>query len=179
MNMNSDSTHKKNIALIGMPGSGKTVIGRRVAYRMKKYFFDADEYLEDRFKESIPGMFARSEEFFRGREAIALAELSRMENIIIATGGGAVLRAENMSNLKKSSLIIFINRPLEAITADVNTQTRPLLANGVEVLQKLYEQRIELYKKYADYEVINNRNLAECVTKIINYVEKQNENFSY
>lgn len=177
--MNINNIHKKNIALIGMPGSGKTVIGRRMAYRMKKYFFDADEYLVDRFKEDISSMFARSEHFFRERESIALAELARMENIIIATGGGAVLRSENMFHLQKNALIVFINRPLEDITADVNTKTRPLLANGTEVLQKLYNQRIDLYKKYADYEVFNNSNLTECVAKIINYVESKNENFSY
>lgn len=169
----------KNIALIGMPGSGKTVIGRRIAYCLKKYFFDADEYLADRFKEEIPSMFARSESFFRDRESVAIAELARMENIVLATGGGAVLRPENIINLKKTCWIIFIDRPLENISADVNIKTRPLLANGVSALQNLYEQRIDLYKKYADYEVVNNSNLAECVSKIINYAEKKNENFNY
>lgn len=158
---------KKNIVLIGMPGCGKTTIGKQLSEKLNMKFYDIDEYIEDKTNKKISEIFAISEAHFRDIEEKCVKEVSEGSTKIISTGGGVVLRENNILNLKRNGIIIFINRPLENIISDVDTTTRPLLKDGVERIKKLYEDRIELYKGYCDFNIKNNKSLTSVVEEII------------
>lgn len=157
----------KNIVLIGMPGSGKTSIGRRLAEKLQREFFDADVVLEEREAKSISEFFALGEEEFRDAEERTIVYLSEMENSVIATGGGAILREENMNNLANNGIIFFINRPLDLIIKDIDSKNRPLLKDNTNKIYELYKQREKLYRKYADYVVGEGRHFEEIVGEIL------------
>lgn len=152
----------KNIILIGMPGCGKSTLGRRLAGALHRPFIDADAYLEEKEGKSIPELFAVSEDCFRDAEERTIEALADMESLVIATGGGVVKRAVNIERLKKSGTIYFIDRRPEDIVSDVEVSTRPLLAEGSAKVYTLYEERIALYRAAAD-EVIENAGSLESV----------------
>ena len=129
----------KNIVLIGMPGCGKTTFGKRLARRLSLSFYDADEVLEQREQRTIKNFFAESEDAFRSAETRTLAYLSELEGVIIATGGGAVKRAENMELLKRKGVVVFIDRKPEQILGNIEGDARPLLAADKQRIFKLYE----------------------------------------
>ena len=155
----------KNIILIGMPASGKSTIGKLLAKRTEYEYYDADKYLERKEKMKISNIFKeKGEEYFRNLETKYLKKLSYKEGIIISTGGGAVKRKENMEILKKSGIVIFLDRKTEDIMKE-NHEHRPLLQNP-ENVQKLYSERIDLYRKYADV-IVENKETIEKITKRI------------
>ena len=160
---------KKNIVLIGMPGCGKTTFGRALAAGLQRSFYDADQVLEEREQRSIKSFFAESEEAFRQAETRTLKYLAGLENAVIATGGGAVTRAENMAALAENGVIFFIDRRPEKIISCIDSDVRPLLADDKLRIFKLYEQRIELYRKYADCIVGNNGNSEDTVARLMRY----------
>ena len=163
-----------NIALIGMPGAGKTTIGKILADKLKFEFYDNDEEIEKYANKNIKQIFQEDgEERFRQIESERIKELSKKDLSVISLGGGVVLKKENIDNLKSNSKIIFINRPIENIINDIEIDERPLLKNGKEKIYSLYNNRIELYKKYADIEIMNNRGIEEVVNEIINRVKKE------
>lgn len=94
----------KNIVLIGMPGCGKSTFGKRMAKRLQLPFYDADTVLEEREQRTIKAFFAESEDAFRAAETRTLAYLAECDGAVIATGGGAVKRAENMELLKRGGV---------------------------------------------------------------------------
>lgn len=153
-----------------MPGSGKTTIGKILAKKLGIGFYDSDKYIEKTIGKSISDIFLNGEELFRQIETEAIKELASKSPCIIATGGGAVKKVENIEVLKNNGIVIFINRPLENIAAGINTEKRPLLKDKKENLYKLYDERIELYKKYCDYEIINDKSLHNAVNKIISKI---------
>lgn len=157
----------KNVILIGMPGSGKSTIGKLLAKKLGMEFYDMDEYIEKAENKSILDMFQIEEEYFRDAETKASEELSNKSSKVISTGGGVVKRKINIDMLKKNGIVIFLNRPLEIIKRDINTNSRPLLKDSIELLNKLYKERLFLYKKYCDYEIINNGTPFESVKKIL------------
>lgn len=157
----------KNVVLIGMPGSGKSTIGKLLAKKLGMEFFDMDEYIEKVENKSIIDMFQLGEEYFRDAETKASMELSNKSSKVISTGGGIVKRKINIDLLKKNGIVIFLNRPLEIIKRDINTSSRPLLKDGIQLLNQMYEERISLYKKYCDYEIINNGSPFESVKRIL------------
>ena len=161
---------KKNIVLIGMPGCGKTTLGGEIAKKLNKNLIDMDIYIEENEKKTIKEMFAVDENIFRDAETKYSEKLSRKYSHIIATGGGIVKRKENISHLRKNSVIVFLNRPLENIFADIDTDTRPLLADGKKVLTKLYNERIDLYKEYCDLEIKNIGTISDVADNIIEKV---------
>lgn len=160
----------KNIILIGMPGCGKSTFGRKLAEEMQRDFFDADEVLVMREHRSIEDFFAESEEAFRAAETRTLKYLAEKDGVIIATGGGAVTRPENMKLLSENGVIVFIDRKPEKIYETINDVVRPLLSEDKLRLFKLYEDRIALYKEYATYIIGNNGPSEETVEKLVNYV---------
>ncbi len=157
----------KNIVLIGMPGSGKTTIGKLLAEELGMSFIDMDDYIQKTEQKSIKVLFAQGESFFRDAETRCAEELSKLNSYVIAAGGGIVVRKENLGYLKKSSIIVFINRKVENIISDIDCETRPLLAEGAERLYKLYNDRIKLYKSYCHIEIPNNESAAAAVSEII------------
>jgi shikimate kinase len=125
-----------------------------------------DEYIESVENKSIIEMFEISEEYFRNAESKCAKILSRESSLIIAAGGGIIKRKENIIYLKQNSIIIFLNRPPEKIMEDININTRPLLMEGKNKLYKLYQERLHLYKKYCDLEVLNDKTLDDAANEI-------------
>lgn len=156
----------KNIVLIGMPGCGKSTIGYRMSQKINYSFFDADKYLEEKENRIISDIFSKEgEEYFRKLETKYLKDLSKKEQIIISTGGGAVKKKENIDILKQNGIIIFLDRTIEDISKE-NHENRPLLQN-IENLWKLYDERINLYRKYADIIIKNDDDMNVIVERTI------------
>ena len=160
----------KNIILIGMPGCGKSTLGRALAEALRRPFVDADTYLEEKEGKTIPDLFAVSEAYFRDAEERTIEALSQMESLVIATGGGVVKRTANIERLKKTGTIYFIDRRPEDIVSDVEVSTRPLLAEGSGKVYTLYEERIALYRKAADEIIENTGSLESVLQKLLEEV---------
>ncbi len=129
---------KQNVVLVGMPSSGKSTVGRALGGE----FFDSDEEIVRIAEKSIPEIFAsEGEKVFRDREEEVLRTLSAKSGVVIATGGGAILREENLRALRSNGVIYFLDRPLEKLTP---TGDRPL-SGDCEALKKRYEERYPLY----------------------------------
>lgn len=156
----------KNIVLIGMPGCGKSTIGRLVNSDTGLRFIDLDDYIVESNHMSIEEMFNQGEEFFRDKETEAVKEVSRDSGIIISTGGGVIKREENMQRLKKNGVIIFVDRSPEKIIETLDDSVRPLLKDGVKRIFDLYKERYELYKKYSDIVIFNNEELEKSVNEV-------------
>lgn len=169
--LNNIRENRKNIIVIGMPGAGKSVFGKRIAMRLGMKFCDADEYIEVSRNTTIKYLFKKSEEHFRKIETECSKELSKLKNTVISTGGGVVIRSENMEYLKKSGTVLFINREPEDIVEDINTEKRPLLAEKKNCIFDLYKKRIDLYKEYADVTVHNNGSVKGLTKRIIEKVK--------
>jgi shikimate kinase len=156
----------KNIVLIGMPGCGKSTLGRSLAEMLGREFIDADPEIEKDAGKTIPELFAVSEEFFRNQETRTTKRLSALQDKVLAMGGGVVLRQENIASLKENGLIIFLDRSPADIIGDVDTQTRPLLAAGRQRIHDLYAQREELYRAAADVIVQNKGSMQEVLSRL-------------
>ena len=141
----------ENIVLTGMPGSGKSTIGKLLEKELNKEFIDTDALIVEKEKREISDIFATDgESYFREVEAEIIKEVSLKKNCIISTGGGAILRDENVKNLAANGRIYFLDRKPEDL---VPTDDRPL-ANEKAKIMKLYEQRLPIYKATCD-EIIN------------------------
>ncbi len=157
----------RNIILIGMPGSGKSTFGKMLAQKLGREFVDADTYLEEKEGKTIKELFTVSEDCFRDAEERTIQELAQKEGLVIATGGGVVKRESNITHLKKSGIILFIDRKPEDIVTDVEVGTRPLLAEGTKKVFDLYNERIALYRKSADVAVENKGSLDEVMEEML------------
>ncbi len=165
----------KNIVLIGMPGSGKSTFGKSLAKELGMDFFDADDVLEEREARSIKSFFAESEEAFRTAETRTLKYLATLGGAVIATGGGAVKREQNMQLLKQSGVVVFIDRVPQKILACIEGDARPLLAADKQRIFTLYDERIALYRQYADYIVDNNQSMDEVLLLLLAYARAVNK----
>jgi len=153
-------------------GSGKSTIGHLLAQRLNRDFLDSDYYIEEKTGVDIPRIFdIEGEEGFRVRETRALQELTQRTNLVLATGGGSVTRAENRALLRKSGFIIFLDtsvtQQLERLKHD---KKRPLLQteNPRERLEALLAERKPLYLELADLRIPTDRKFARKVaTEII------------
>ncbi|WP_071125285.1 shikimate kinase [Leptotrichia massiliensis] len=156
----------KNIVLIGMPACGKSTIGYWLSKKIGYPLLDTDKYLEEKENRIISDIFSNEgEEYFRNLETKYLKELSEKEGLIISTGGGAVKKKENIDILKKNGIVIFLNREINDISKE-NHKHRPLLQD-INNIQKLYDERIDLYKKYSDIIIKNNDDMSIIVDRII------------
>lgn len=143
----------RNIFLIGLMGAGKTTIGKRLACELALPFYDSDHVICEKTGVSIPTIFElEGEEGFRNREACVISELTSGQGMVLATGGGAVLREENRKHLRERGLVIYLHATpdilLERTRCDKN---RPLLQveNPLVKLQELYEVRDPVYRSLA------------------------------
>ncbi len=144
-----------NIFLIGLMGVGKTSVGRQLARLLRYPFFDADKELEARTGVSIPWIFDQEGEAgFRKREQLIIDELTQLKGVVLATGGGAVLSAENRQHLKTRGKVVWLQASLDTLSArTARDKTRPLLqqhGGPRQVLAELLEQRDPLYRDLAD-----------------------------
>jgi shikimate dehydrogenase len=156
---------KGNLILIGMPGCGKSTIGKMIAEKLDMTLFDMDEYIEDNIG-PIACLFRKGESFFRDYESNTVKIAASNNNSIICTGGGVIKRKENMTFHANSGTIVFIDRPLDVIIEDIDHDSRPLLDGEKESVIMLYNERIDLYKKYSHAAVINDKDILSAVTKL-------------
>lgn len=161
------SNLKDKIVLIGMPGCGKTTIGKILANELGYFFCDMDQHIEKVSGKKIPEIFSEGEDVFREFETKACVDLSLKKRIIISTGGGVVKNSDNIKILKENSIIVFINRSITEIIKDVDVSSRPLLKDGPEKIYELYNERIEKYVEASDIEIINDGYVKEAVEKIL------------
>lgn len=154
---------KQNIVLTGMPGSGKSTAGRVLAQQMGREFVDTDTEIIRLAKKPIADIFAqKGESAFRDLESQVIRQLSQRTGLVIATGGGAILRAENVRRLRQNGRIYFLDRPLEDIQP---SDDRPL-SRDREALEKRYAERYPRYAAAADTR-IPVRGSAETVAQAI------------
>lgn len=163
-----------NIYLVGMPGAGKTTLGRQLARRMRRSFVDVDHEIEARTGVRIPLIFdIEGEQGFRTRESKVLVELGSQSGLVVATGGGAVLRPENRAVLKQSGLVVYLHAQphllFERTRLDPN---RPLLqvADPKKKLEELFAERDPLYREVADI-IINSP--GGGVSHLIRQIERE------
>ena len=154
---------KMNIALIGMPSSGKTSVGKVLSEKLNKKFVDSDDEIVKVENKNIYEIFNDSgEAYFRNVEKNIIKEISMLNSQVIATGGGSVINPQNIENLKGNSRIYFLDRPLDML---ITTQDRPLSSNRAD-LEKRFNERYQLYKSSSDV-IIDGSKTVEEVVKII------------
>ncbi|MBQ8619256.1 MAG: shikimate kinase [Clostridia bacterium] len=148
---------RKHIFLIGMMGCGKSTIGKLVSRQLSCSFVDLDEEIVRYEGRSIPEIFADvGDAGFRVCETAALRCVIDEAPCIVATGGGIVTREENIQLMRKTGLVVWLNRPLEDMIATVRQDTRPNLAGDKEErMRTLFGQREALYRKAAHMEYVN------------------------
>lgn len=156
-----------------MPGCGKSTLGRIVANSLGMSFIDADDYIVEKSGKNIDEIFAEcGNEGFRKIESACLLDISKMKNVIVATGGGIVTVPENISVMKKSGSVVFIDTPVENILSNSSLSGRPLLKDKTKIYD-LYNDRISKYTSSADYicENIQDRDSAvETLLEICNKI---------
>lgn len=138
---------KENVVLIGMPGCGKTTVGKLLQKQMGRELFDSDEVIMDSTGRDIPSIFKEGGETeFRRHESSAIRWLADKTGCIIATGGGAILKPENVFSLRKNGTLVFLDRPLSEL---IPTDNRPLSSDR-QMLEKRYNERMPIYRSCAD-----------------------------
>ena len=160
-----------NIFLVGLMGSGKTTVGRILARRYDKTFYDSDHEIEARTGVKIPVIFEiEGETGFRKREEAAIAGLAALSNIVLATGGGAVLSAVNRETLKQRGIVIYLRGTPECLFERTrHDRNRPLLqtADPLTRLRELFGQRDPLYREVADIVVDTGRQSASNIPRVL------------
>ncbi|MCI5929552.1 MAG: shikimate kinase [Pseudoflavonifractor capillosus] len=155
-----------NLVLIGMPGSGKSTVGKILSKMLCMPLVDTDALVEQTAGKTIPELFAQEgESAFRDRETAAARQAAALDNTVIATGGGIILRPENMETLAATGLIFFRDRDLEDIVGE-DHMGRPLVGKDPDKLRILYTQRIDLYRKYAQYTISDTKTAEEAAARI-------------
>jgi shikimate kinase len=163
------------LALVGMPGSGKSTVGRHLSRRLNLEFRDSDQVIEERIGCSIREFFAREgEDRFRDIEQQVIAELATM-NVVLATGGGAVLREANRAALRAGGPVVYLRAgPDELFRRLRHDRNRPLLqvADPLGRLREMHAQRDPLYREVATYVIETGR---PTVPRLVNMVVTQLE----
>jgi shikimate kinase len=153
--------HRGNLFLVGLPGAGKSTLGRTLARRLGLTFVDADTELERRLGVTIPMIFEiEGEAAFRDREEATIADLVQRTGIVLATGGGAVIRDVNRQQLKANGTVIYLHaEPATLRERTRRSRHRPLLnaADPLARLTELYAQRDQLYRGVADCVIESDR----------------------
>ena len=161
-----------NIVLIGMPGAGKTTIGKKLSQALGRPVIDADDVVVQQTGRTIKDLFQEGEDVFRTAETEAIRTLAAKDGIIISCGGGVVKRPENIGYLQENGKIFFLNRDLAAIAGSVDKVSRPLLNSAEDRLTQLYKERMPLYLKYCDYAIPVDEDFDKTTKDIVKLIEK-------
>jgi shikimate kinase len=160
-----------NLFLVGLMGAGKTTVGRLLARRLKLRFLDSDHEIERRCGVKIPVIFEiEGEAGFRSREAQALAELTALEGVVLATGGGAVLSEDNRRRLAARGTVIYLSaRPEDLYERVRHDRNRPLLAteDPLARLRQLHAERDPLYRAVADVVVETGAQSVQALSRAL------------
>jgi shikimate dehydrogenase len=161
---NKISGRKENIVLIGMPASGKSTVGKLVSDITSREFVDTDELIVKRAGMEITEIFSRfGEQHFRELETQIIKEISAKSSLIIATGGGAILRKENNDALKENGRLYFIDRPLEKL---IPTASRPLSSDR-KAIEKRFNERYGIYRSVCDVHINADTSPEEVAERIL------------
>ena len=153
---------KRNIVLIGMPSCGKTSVATALSQKTGKAVIDTDKLVfENEGKKPSEIIEQFGEEEFRIKESVAVKQAAAQSGVIIATGGGAILREENVKALKRNGYLIYLERDLAKLIDD----DRPLSKNGA--ISRLFEQRKPIYESVCDKKVSNDGSLEDTVKEIL------------
>ena len=159
----------RNVYLVGMMGAGKTTAGRLLARRLKRAFLDSDQEIERRCGVKIPVIFEiEGEAGFRQREAAVIAELTALQDVVLATGGGAILAPESRRLLAARGTVVYLHAPPESLYERVrHDRNRPLLAtpDPRARLAALYAERDPLYREVADVVIDTGRQSAQRLAR--------------
>ena len=154
---------KENIVLTGMPGSGKTTVGKQLAEKLGRPYLDTDLLIEEKIGKTPAEIIScQGEQAFRDMETEVICEISAQSGAVIATGGGAILRGENVDALRANGRIFFLDRPVEQL---LPTDDRPL-SSTKEAIRKRYSERYTIYLSTADA-VIPNDTTPECAAQLV------------
>ena len=164
--------HRGNLFLVGLMGAGKTTLGRQLARRLDKRFVDADHEHEARLGVSIPTIFEiEGEDGFRDREESIIDELTRMSGVVLATGGGAVLRSVSRTRLRENGTVLYLHAEPETLWQRLrNSRHRPMLhaADPRNRLVELYRLRDPLYREVASHVIESDR---EAVIRFVRWLD--------
>jgi len=165
-----------NIILVGMMGSGKTTMGRTLSKHLCKVFVDSDEEIQKRTGVSIPHIFdIEGEMGFRMRESTVLADMLKRDNIVLATGGGAVLAEQNRALLRQGGIVVYLSAGIHDLWLRTrNDRNRPLLLKGdpYKKLKELHQQRDPIYRQVADIIVQSGRQSAHnLMLRLVDEIE--------
>ena len=157
-----------NIVLCGFMGTGKTSVGKELAKRLNYTFLDTDELIEQEQSITIKKIFEKyGEEYFRNLEYEACKKVSEMKNLVISTGGGAMIYKRSVDIMKKKNIVIFLDSSFEVICKRIDkSDTRPLFQDKNKA-RKLYNERKEKYKEIADYTIQADGTVEEVVNEIL------------
>ncbi len=160
----------KNVILIGMPGSGKTSLGKAVSKKLGMHFIDMDSLITEKHGDITTIFNELGESAFRQYETEALNEAIKHNNSIISTGGGIIETQEN-NEIMKEYAVIFIDRSPEAILRTLDSDSRPLLKDKKDALQKLYNRRYNKYVEVMNFHIKNDWSFIECVEEIVKQIK--------
>lgn len=159
---------KQNIVLVGMPSSGKSSVGIALAKLLNREYIDTDIEVEKRIVMPIADFFEKSgEQSFREIESEIIQGVSKESGLIVATGGGSVLNADNVNALKRNGVIVFLDRDLKNL---ITTSSRPLSSNKSK-LEGLFEQRYQIYCDVLDIRIDGNKSVEDVAKDIIKELE--------
>lgn len=159
-----------NIVLIGMPSAGKSTLVQETAQRCGKRFADMDEEIVAAAQMHIPQIFAtEGEAGFRARESAMAAELAKQNGLVISTGGGVIKNKANIDALRMNGVLFFIDRDLSLL---ISTDKNRPLSSSKEAVEKMYAERIALYRSYADAIIDNNDAIETAVESILKQYEE-------
>ena len=158
----------KSITLIGMAGAGKSTIGKQLAKLLDFNFLDGDLIIEERINQSIQNFLDQhgGKEFTKIEEEVLLS--INFDKTILATGGSAVLSDNAMQFLRKESEVIFLDVTYENISKRIlNLSERGLVRESNQSLKETYDERLSLYRKYADHVVVNDGDIDSCLKQLV------------
>lgn len=170
---------KELIVFVGPMGAGKTTIGKILAKELGFQFYDSDKEIEKRTGANIPWIFdVEGEAGFRDRESVVVKELSEYDNVVLATGGGAMMRPENREAVTKKGFVIYLNTSVEQqFNRTHKDKNRPLLQgekDAFRVLSELYELRDPIYRSVADLVADTDKKTLKGIVKdIVNALNDQ------
>lgn len=168
-----------NIILVGLMGAGKSTIGRSLAKSRDREFFDSDRIIEEKTGVDIATIFEiEGEQGFRDREAQVIEELCQKKNIVLATGGGSILREENRKNIKKFGDVIYLCTTAELLYSRIRyDKSRPLMqtSNPLNTLKSLLKSREPYYQEVSDFIITTGKQKAAIIVKRIEDLLNKND----
>ena len=168
-----------NVVLIGLRGSGKTKVGKILAKQLGKRFIEMDKLIVKKAKMSIPKIVEKfGWDKFRDLEEQVATEVSKLKNVVNATGGGVILRKRNISNLKKNSIVIWLQARIDTLLKRIGDDpNRPSLTgnkNRRTDMQITFKERKSLYQKAADFIIdTENKGISQVAEEIIKLLKRK------